>query len=99
MALHPKYCDEIDSGEHVVLFTREYTAMRLQKFLAECSIASRRGSEKLIEEGRVTVNGELATVGQPVDPHHDDVRFDGSPVLPDKKLYIVFNKPSGVVTT
>ncbi|MFP6582370.1 MAG: pseudouridine synthase [Candidatus Hydrogenedentota bacterium] len=73
--------------------------MRLQKFLAECSIASRRGSEKLIEEDRVTVNGELATVGQPVDPHHDDVRFDGSPVLPDKKLYIVFNKPSGVVTT
>lgn len=73
--------------------------MRLQKYLAECSIASRRGSEKFIVEGRVTVNGELAVVGQPVDPHHDDIRFDGVPVLPDKKVYVVFNKPSGVVTT
>jgi 23S rRNA pseudouridine2605 synthase len=73
--------------------------MRLQKYLAECSIASRRASEKLIEEGRVTVNGELAVVGQPVDPEVDAIEFDGEPVLADTKIYIVFNKPSGVVTT
>jgi 23S rRNA pseudouridine2605 synthase/16S rRNA pseudouridine516 synthase len=73
--------------------------MRLQKYLAECSIASRRGSEKLISEGRVTVNGETATVGLVIDPSHDTVQFDGKPVSSDQKIYVVLNKPKGVITS
>ena len=73
--------------------------MRLQKYLAECSIASRRGSEKLINAGRVTVNGELAQVGQPVEPKSDTILFDGAPVIQDTKIYVLLNKPEGVITT
>ena len=73
--------------------------MRLQKYLAECSIASRRGSEKIINEGRVSVNGEIAHVGQSVDPATDAVLCDGNSVEPDTKVYVVLNKPPGVVTT
>ena len=73
--------------------------MRLQKYLAECGIASRRGSEQLIQDGRVTVNDEVATLGLKIDPVSDTVLFDGDPVLADGKVYIVLNKPRGVVTT
>lgn len=73
--------------------------MRIQKFLAECSIASRRAAEKLVADGHVTINGEVALVGQAIDPDHDNVCCNGEPVKPDHKIYIVFNKPSGVVTT
>jgi len=73
--------------------------MRLQKYLAECSIASRRGSEKLIQEGRVTVDGELAHLGQTVNPDIHTVLFDGDPVVPDAKVYVLLNKPQGVITT
>lgn len=73
--------------------------MRLQKYLAECSIASRRGSERLINEGRVTVNGVVAQVGQAIEPNADAILFDGKPVLKDDKVYVVLNKPQGVITT
>jgi len=73
--------------------------MRLQKYLAECSIASRRGSEKLISEGRITVNGEVATVGLAIDPSEDVVHFDNAPVEADQKIYVVLNKPRGVITS
>ncbi len=73
--------------------------LRLQKYLAECGVASRRASEKLIEEGRVSVNGAAAAIGAKVDPQHDDVRVDGKPVGQNKKVYIVLNKPEGTVTT
>ena len=73
--------------------------MRLQKYLVECSIASRRGSEKLINEGRVAVNGETATVGQSVDPESDTITFNGNAVLRLSKVYVVLNKPQGIVTT
>ena len=51
--------------------------LRLQKYLAEAGIASRRASEELITAGRVTVNGETATLGMSVDPDSDTVLFDG----------------------
>ncbi len=73
--------------------------MRLQKYLAECSIASRRGSEKLIQDGRVTVDGEPAQVGQTVNPEVDTILFDGTPVIRDTKVYVLLNKPQGVITT
>ena len=77
----------------------EEQAVRLQKYLAACGIDSRRGSERLIEAGRVTVNGTVAEIGQSVVPGVDSISFDGRPVDEDKKVYIVLNKPEGTVTT
>ncbi len=73
--------------------------MRLQKYLAECGVASRRASEALIAEGRVSVNGVTATLGQSVDPETDHVAVDGRLLGTDDKVYIVLNKPRNVVTT
>ena len=53
--------------------------MRINKFLAETGIVSRRGADKWIEDGRVTINGELATVGSKVE-NGDNVCVDGKPV-------------------
>ena len=73
--------------------------MRLQKFIAACGVASRRGAERMIESGRVTVNGATAHVGQVIDPDTDDVLCDGVRLCLDQKVYVVLNKPRGVVTT
>lgn len=75
--------------------------IRLQKFLAECGIASRRKCEEFIEEGKVTVNGEVAILGTKVNPDKDVVLFNGKEVKKDKKkfTYVLLNKPIGVVTT
>ena len=71
---------------------------RLAKFLASCGIASRRNCEDLIEEGRVTVNGEAVTSpAYNVDPDKDVICFEGRVVEthPNGKIYIVINKPVG----
>lgn len=73
--------------------------LRLQKYLAECGAGSRRRCEDFITAGRVSVNGAPATLGQSVDPGADRVTLDGDPVLRDSKVYIVLNKPKGVITT
>jgi 23S rRNA pseudouridine2605 synthase len=73
--------------------------MRLQKYLAACSIASRRGSEKMIAAGRVTVNGNPACVGMTIDPDADAIHVDGSPVKQDRKVYVVLNKPRDTITS
>ena len=73
--------------------------VRLQKYLASCGIASRRGSEKLIEAGHVKVNGKVARVGETVEPSLDTVTLDGRAVAQEQNVYIVYNKPKGVVTT
>lgn len=75
--------------------------MRLQKFIAECGIASRRNAEKIIESGRVTVNGELVDyMGCVINPEEDVVKIDGKVIEPEnKKYYIVLNKPKNYVTT
>jgi len=73
---------------------------RLQRALARAGVASRRSSEELIREGRVTVNGREATLGDKVDPAHDLVELDGVRVPLDPELrYFAFNKPAGVLTT
>ena len=74
---------------------------RLQKILARAGFASRRGAERLMEEGRVTVNGEIAREpGTKADLETDDVRVDGVRVkAPKGPVYIVLNKPRGFVTT
>jgi pseudouridine synthase len=71
----------------------------LQKFLAECGIASRREAETYIAEGRVQVNGEVATIGVKIDPDVDAVELDGAGVTRDQKVYVVLHKPKGVITS
>ena len=75
--------------------------LRLQKFLADCGVASRRASENLIREGRISVNDEIIKqMGFIVDEEIDEVKFDGKIVKPvTKKIYVMLNKPSGFVTT
>ncbi|MBA4148383.1 MAG: rRNA pseudouridine synthase [Verrucomicrobia bacterium] len=73
---------------------------RLQKFLADAGVASRRAAEKIILDGRVTVNGDTVTLlGTRVDPMHDRVSVDGKPVKAKRKHYIVLNKPRRFLTT
>ena len=74
---------------------------RLQKVLAAAGIASRRASEILIDEGRVEVNGKVVTEqGRRVNPETDQIRVDGSRIPPPRRhLYLVLNKPRGVVST
>jgi 23S rRNA pseudouridine2605 synthase len=72
--------------------------VRLQKFLAEAAVASRRASEQLILDGHVSVNGAtVRLLGSKVDPVRDEVTVDGKPVRPHKKLYVVLHKPKGCV--
>lgn len=73
--------------------------VRVQKYLAECGVASRRAAEKLIETGRVAVNGVPAQIGQSIDPEQDAIQVDGRPIHVSDKAYFVLNKPTGVVTT
>jgi 23S rRNA pseudouridine2605 synthase len=79
----------------------ENDGIRLQKVLAAAGIASRRASEDLINDGRVEVNGKTVTVqGFRVDPQTDVIRVDGSRIPPPRRhVYVVFNKPRGVVST
>ncbi|MDZ7270051.1 MAG: rRNA pseudouridine synthase [candidate division KSB1 bacterium] len=75
--------------------------VRLNKYLASCGVASRRASDKLIAQGRVTVNGKVVTsVGTQVDEERDEVAVDGRVVQPpQRKVYIMLHKPAGYVTT
>jgi 23S rRNA pseudouridine2605 synthase len=76
------------------------TGERLQKLLAAAGVGSRRACDELIAQGRVTVDGEVAELGQRVDPHRADVRVDGERVNVNPELiYLVLNKPRGYVTT
>jgi len=75
--------------------------MRLNKWLAECGIASRRHADQLISEGAVLVNGKkVYELGTRVQPNTDRITVNGKPVkAPGEKVYILFNKPKNVVTT
>src|SRR5437660_5162233 len=74
---------------------------RLQKILSRAGIASRRAAERLMLEGRVTVNGTtVRELGTKADAAHDDIRVDGRRVkLPERHRYLLLNKPRGYVTT
>lgn len=72
--------------------------IRLQKFLAEAGVASRRAGEQIILDGRVAVNGRpVRVLGTRVDPDHDAVTVDGKPVRVRRKLYVALHKPAGCV--
>ena len=74
---------------------------RLQKYLAQCGVASRRKCEELILQGRVQVNGVTVTeLGTKINPEKDKIKFDGKDIKQSQKLvYILLNKPIGYVTT
>jgi 23S rRNA pseudouridine2605 synthase len=73
---------------------------RLQKVLAAAGVGSRRACEEMIADGRVTVDGELAVLGDKVDPADAVIHVDGERVVADPRLaYLAFNKPRGVVST
>jgi 23S rRNA pseudouridine2605 synthase len=72
--------------------------VRLQKFLADAGVASRRASEEIILAGRVEVNGRrVHELGGKVDPAHDRVTLDGVRLRPKRKLYVALNKPRGYI--
>ena len=74
--------------------------VRLQKYMADCGIASRRKSEELIAAGKVKVNGKTARVGDKVDPKRDQVTVDGRKVRKDQEVrYIMLHKPRGFIST
>ena len=75
--------------------------VRLQKFLAEAGIASRRKCEELIQSGKVMVNGKVVeTLGTKINPKEDKVTYNGKIVENSlQKTYILLNKPIGYVTT
>ena len=73
-------------------------SVRLQKFLAEAGVASRRAAEQIVVAGRVSVNGRPVTeLGSRVDPGQDEVTVDGKPVRVRRKIYVALNKPRGLV--
>ena len=75
--------------------------MRLNKYIAECGIASRRGADKLISEGKVKVNNKVVTtLGTEINEYNDTVVVDERKItLVTRDIYIVLNKPKGCVTT
>jgi len=77
------------------------TEERLQKILARAGISSRRAAEKMIAEGRISVNRLIVTVpGKKADPQKDEIRVDGSLIcLETEKIYLMLHKPKGYVTT
>lgn len=80
----------------------EENSIRLQKYLAEAGIASRRKSEELILQGKISVNGKVVKeLGTKINPNIDEVEYNGKKIEKenDKKIYILLNKPIGYVTT
>jgi 23S rRNA pseudouridine2605 synthase len=72
--------------------------LRLQKFLADAGVASRRASEQFIQAGRVTVNGKvIKELGTKIDPDKDHVSVDGRPLKAKRKLYLAVHKPRGYI--
>ena len=73
--------------------------MRLQRALARAGVASRRAAEALIEEGKVRVDGQVASLGTKVDPDRQRITVSGRPIHLVERRWLAFHKPMGVVTT
>lgn len=78
----------------------EIKQTRINKYLSEVGYCSRRAADKLIEQGRVTINGKVPEMGTKIVAE-DEVRVDGEPIseLKEKPVYLAFNKPIGIVCT
>lgn len=79
---------------------KQQEAVRLQKYLSECGVASRRKAEEMIESGAVRVNGQTVPLGTRINPDKDKVTVHGRRVVQQKKhVYVMVHKPRGYVTT
>ena len=76
-------------------------SVKLQKYFSDCGVMSRRAAEEEIKKGLVRVNGNIATLGDRIDPEHDVVEYKGKTVTrkSEQRHYVLLNKPRGVVTT
>ena len=87
-------------GADTPYFSPIQDTIRLNKFIANSGVCSRREADTLIQAGVVTVNGEVVTeLGTKVNIFTDDIRFNGERLKGEEKVYIVMNKPKGYVTT
>jgi 23S rRNA pseudouridine2605 synthase len=75
------------------------TGTRIQKYLSECGVCSRREAERWIREGLIKINGHVAEIGQKIDPEKDFVKLRNKPLnkLPQKKIVLAMNKPKGTL--
>ncbi len=89
------------TGKVTQKINQKVTEVRLNKLLAERGVASRRGSDKMIEEGQVTVNGKkVYELGIKVNPNTDKIHVAGKPLRSkNQNFYIMFNKPKNVITS
>lgn len=95
----PVVDDELNSDNDLVMIPTK-DILRLNKFISNSGICSRREADNFIQAGVVTVNGEVVTeLGTKVNVRTDDIRFNGERLRGEEKVYIVMNKPKGYVTT
>jgi len=74
--------------------------IRLNKYIADSGITSRRKSEEFILQGRISINGKtVKELSYKVDPDNDEVKFDGEKISPKRNLYFLLNKPKGTITS
>lgn len=86
-------------NKNVIDHKEESTSMRINKFISEKGICSRREADKLIEQKRVTINGKIAETGSKVT-EKDEIRLDGKLLSKkDERIYIALNKPTGITCT
>ena len=92
----PRYQNKLSKSKNI---PKTDGSMRLNKYLAHAGIASRREADDLIKIGAVSVNGEIITeMGYKVKPG-DKVQFNGETIKPEKKVYVLLNKPKNFITT
>ena len=92
--------DQLQLSDNDYVETPIKETIRLNKFIANSGICSRREADQYIQAGVVTVNGEVVTeLGSKVNVLNDDIRFNGERIRGEEKVYIVMNKPKGFVTT
>jgi 23S rRNA pseudouridine2604 synthase len=89
----------IPNAVYLIQQYKQVILMRINKYLSEAGIVSRRGADKWIEDGRITINGQLAELGSKVEDG-DEVRADGKLVKTEEQLvYLALNKPVGITST
>ncbi len=91
---------DVRTKQHAVADIKEDGRIRLNRYIANAGICSRRKADELIEAGVVTVNGEVITeLGSKVDPAKDEVRYNGERLRREKMVYVLLNKPKDYITT
>ena len=101
MATNPKLPKSVVKPDRQLAPPTGLEPVRLNKYLSECGVVSRRKADELITEGAVLVNGKkVFELGTKITPAHDRITVNGKPVKPaTEKVYILFHKPKNVVTT